>query len=189
MLLFLLMCYLVYTWKSSYMICSVSLMVYSDFLFLLESHTSQFCCLYLEWVQDLNSGPFFHRYLKPKLLDSIELLKILLPTYSPHAQASPCYMAEKVLVCVLTNLPLNFLWHVEISLCFLRAWISKCVFKIWVIFYLVFSGVCSRKVSPPVGSIKVPEFLYYVFCPLSQYHTFLNSLPLVSSGCYIIIKS
>lgn len=132
---------------------------------------------------------FFHRYLKSKLLYSIELLKILLLTYSPHAQASPCYMAEKVLVCVLTNLRLNFLWHVEISLCFLRAWISKCVFEIWVIFYLLFSGVCSRKVSPPVGSIKVPDLLYYVFGPLSQYHTFLNSLSLVSSGCCIIIKS
>lgn len=131
----------------------------------------------------------FHRYLKPKLLDSIELLKILLPTYSPQAQASPCYMAEKALVCVLTNIPLNFLWHVEISLCFLRAWTSKCVFEMWAIFYLVFSGVCSRKASPLVGSISAPELLYYVFCPLSHNHTFLNLLPLISSGCCIIIKS
>lgn len=73
-------------------------------------------------------------------------------------------MADKLLVCVTTNLSFSFLWHVEISLCLLGAQISKCVFETLVIFYPVFSGVCSRKASMLAGSLRVPELLYYIFC-------------------------
>lgn len=131
---------------------------------------------------------FFLRYLKTKLLYSIELLKILLLTYSPCPSQPMLHGWKSIGLCTYQSISQFPLACRDFSL-LPEAWISKCVFKIWVIFYLLFPGVCSRKVSPPVGSIKVPDLLYYVFGPLSQYHTFLNSLSLVSSGCCIIIKS
>lgn len=52
------------------MACSLILMVYSDFLFLLESQTCQFCCLLREWAKQLVSRPFCG-YFKMKPLGSM----------------------------------------------------------------------------------------------------------------------
>lgn len=97
---------------------------------------------------------------------------------------SPWYVAGKVLFCVLINLPFSFFWYIGISFCFLEEQIFKYVFKILIIFYPVFLGVCSMKTPMSEQfkeglSIKVPELFCYntVSVLFFPWLTFLPSSP------------